>query len=89
MMVFYFTGVEPWSFYFINGFLNLNVVFILALLAFPLIESEVTNSRHLCTSFCLDVNISGFFITPTPPNPLIIFKHKALWNLKCQPVVCC
>jgi len=77
MMVFYFTGVEPWSFYFVNGFLNLNVVFILALLAFPLIESEVTNSRHLCTSFCLDVNISGFFITPPPLNLLIIFKHKA------------
>ncbi len=34
-------GVEPWSFYFINGFLNFNVVFILALLAIPLIEFRV------------------------------------------------
>ncbi|KAM5132548.1 alpha-1,2-mannosyltransferase ALG9 isoform 1-T1 [Mantella aurantiaca] len=29
-------GTEPWTFYFINGFLNFNVVFILALLALPL-----------------------------------------------------
>ncbi|ETE68450.1 Ferredoxin-fold anticodon-binding domain-containing protein 1, partial [Ophiophagus hannah] len=29
-------GTEPWSFYFINGFLNFNVAFILALLALPL-----------------------------------------------------
>ncbi|XP_074417406.1 alpha-1,2-mannosyltransferase ALG9 isoform X4 [Larus michahellis] len=29
-------GTEPWSFYFINGFLNFNVVFILALLVLPL-----------------------------------------------------
>lgn len=29
-------GTEPWSFYFINGFLNFNVVFVLALLVLPL-----------------------------------------------------
>ncbi|XP_043936934.1 alpha-1,2-mannosyltransferase ALG9 isoform X2 [Protopterus annectens] len=29
-------GTEPWPFYFINGFLNFNVAFILALLALPL-----------------------------------------------------
>ncbi|GAB0199705.1 alpha-1,2-mannosyltransferase ALG9 [Grus japonensis] len=29
-------GTEPWSFYFINGFLNFNVAFILALLVLPL-----------------------------------------------------
>ncbi|XP_053546083.1 alpha-1,2-mannosyltransferase ALG9 isoform X2 [Bombina bombina] len=29
-------GTEPWTFYFINGFLNFNVVFALALLAIPL-----------------------------------------------------
>ncbi len=34
-------GVEPWSFYFVNGFLNFNIVFILALLAIPLIEFKV------------------------------------------------
>lgn len=36
------TGVEPWSFYFINGFLNFNVVFILALFAIPLVEFKVS-----------------------------------------------
>ncbi|KAL0995005.1 hypothetical protein UPYG_G00130540 [Umbra pygmaea] len=29
-------GTEPWWFYFINGFLNFNVVFVLALLSLPL-----------------------------------------------------
>ena len=29
-------GTEPWPFYFINGFLNFNVVFVLALLSLPL-----------------------------------------------------
>jgi alpha-1,2-mannosyltransferase len=31
-------GTELWSFYFINGFLNFNVVFLLALVSWPLIE---------------------------------------------------
>jgi hypothetical protein len=35
------TGVEPWHFYFVNGFLNFNVVFVLALLAPLLIEMKV------------------------------------------------
>lgn len=30
-------GVEPFSFYFLNGFLNFNVMFILALLSLPLV----------------------------------------------------
>lgn len=34
-------GVEPWTFYFINGFLNFNIVFVLALLSIPLIEFKV------------------------------------------------
>ncbi|XP_064394142.1 alpha-1,2-mannosyltransferase ALG9-like [Halichondria panicea] len=42
-------GVEPWSFYFINGFLNFNVVFILALLAIPLIEFRVLFDTLACT----------------------------------------
>uniref|UniRef100_A0A8C5MQ83 Mannosyltransferase n=1 Tax=Leptobrachium leishanense TaxID=445787 RepID=A0A8C5MQ83_9ANUR len=29
-------GTEPWHFYFINGFLNFNVVFVMALLVLPL-----------------------------------------------------
>lgn len=28
-------GVEPWTFYFINGFLNFNLVFVLALASLP------------------------------------------------------
>ena len=28
-------GVEPWTFYFVNGFLNFNVVFIMALASLP------------------------------------------------------
>lgn len=34
-------GVEPWSYYFVNGFLNFNCVFVLALAAIPLIELEI------------------------------------------------
>ena len=34
-------GVEPWTFYFVNGFLNFNVVFVLALLAVLLVELQV------------------------------------------------
>lgn len=30
------SGTEPWYFYLINGFLNFNVAFALALLALPL-----------------------------------------------------
>ncbi|XP_028401447.1 alpha-1,2-mannosyltransferase ALG9-like [Dendronephthya gigantea] len=29
-------GTEPWTFYFVNGFLNFNVVFLLALISLPL-----------------------------------------------------
>ncbi|XP_048840319.1 alpha-1,2-mannosyltransferase ALG9 isoform X2 [Brienomyrus brachyistius] len=29
-------GTEPWQYYFVNGFLNFNVVFVLALLSLPL-----------------------------------------------------
>jgi len=30
-------GTSPWTFYFLNGFLNFNVIFILALLALPIV----------------------------------------------------
>ena len=30
------SGVEPWTFYFLNGFLNFNLVFVLALVSLPL-----------------------------------------------------
>lgn len=36
LSLFLLSGTEPWSFYFINGFLNFNVAFILALLVLPL-----------------------------------------------------
>ena len=47
-MAFSLTGVEPWHFYFVNGFLNFNVVFLLALLAVPLIEFHV--SKLICVA---------------------------------------
>ncbi len=34
-------GTEPWTYYFINGFLNLNFSFVLCLLCFPLVEFKV------------------------------------------------
>ena len=39
-----FAGVEPWYFYFINGFLNFNIAFILALMSLPLCVSVVVVS---------------------------------------------
>lgn len=36
MNVFNFLGTEPWHFYFLNGILNFNLVFALALFALPL-----------------------------------------------------
>jgi len=30
------TGTEPWHYYFVNGFLNFNIVFLLALFSLPL-----------------------------------------------------
>ncbi len=34
--VVWFSGTEPWHFYFINGILNFNLVFALALFSLPL-----------------------------------------------------
>ena len=34
-------GVEPWSYYIVNGVLNFNVVFLLVLIALPLVKLEV------------------------------------------------
>lgn len=33
---FFFPGTEPWHFYFMNGILNFNLVFVLALFSLPL-----------------------------------------------------
>ncbi len=35
------TGVEPFSYYIINGFLNFNFVFLLALITVPVVEAKV------------------------------------------------
>ena len=35
-MLFDFSGTEPWHFYFVNGILNFNLVFALALFSLPL-----------------------------------------------------
>ena len=43
------SGVEPWSFYFVNGFLNFNVVFLLAMAAVPLIEFQVNGLTWMLT----------------------------------------
>ena len=39
-------GVEPWTFYFFNSFLNFNLVFVLALLAVFLMEVQVCGGRE-------------------------------------------
>jgi hypothetical protein len=41
-------GTSPWTFYFLNGFLNFNVVFILALVSLPvvLITWKVEESKN-------------------------------------------
>ena len=36
-------GTEPWTYYFVNGFLNFNLVFVLGLAAWPLLEIKVGN----------------------------------------------
>ena len=44
------SGVEPWYFYFINGLLNFNVVFILALLSLMVVEFQVLNDLFISPS---------------------------------------
>jgi len=36
VVFFSLTGTEPWHYYFVNGFLNFNIVFLLALFSLPL-----------------------------------------------------
>jgi len=43
ILAFYTTGVEPWTFYFLNGFLNFNLVFPMALLALPACVSIIND----------------------------------------------
>ncbi len=37
----FLAGVEPWHFYILNGFLNFNIVFLMALVSLPLIVSTI------------------------------------------------
>ena len=41
-------GVEPWTFYFVNGILNFNFVFVLALVSLPvcLLVAYVTKDHE-------------------------------------------
>lgn len=39
-------GTEPWTYYFANCLLNFNIVFLLSLLAWPLLEITVSNYRN-------------------------------------------
>ena len=34
------SGVEPWSYYFVNCFLNFNVVFVMAVVSLPMVVSR-------------------------------------------------
>ncbi|XP_032824258.1 alpha-1,2-mannosyltransferase ALG9 [Petromyzon marinus] len=58
-------GTEPWTFYFVNGFLNFNIAFPLALLALPLAmltESLLSkyNIQHLGRPYWL--SLSPFYL---------------------------
>ncbi|XP_013193554.2 alpha-1,2-mannosyltransferase ALG9 [Amyelois transitella] len=54
-------GVEPWTFYFVNGFLNFNIVWVLALscplllLACTAITSRSTARASFCAPYWLDL----------------------------------
>ncbi|ORX50703.1 hypothetical protein BCR36DRAFT_412200 [Piromyces finnis] len=39
-------GVEPWHYYLFNGFLNFNIIFLLALLSIPLLAFEILISKR-------------------------------------------
>eukprot|EP00833_Pecoramyces_ruminatium_P008399 jgi/Orpsp1_1/1182431/evm.model.c7180000081241.1 len=54
-------GTEPWHYYLFNGFLNFNIIFILALLSIPIFAFEVliSNRPHLFSRMS---------------NPLLILK---------------
>ena len=55
--------MEPWTFYFLNGFLNFNVVFPLALLSLPVCVSVVimwyNNNNNLILIIMIIIIISS------------------------------
>ena len=55
-------GTEPWTYYFVNGFLNFNIVFLLALVTWPCIELKVQHSLpyNLTRLYCASDLLVGF-----------------------------
>ena len=53
--MFLLSGVEPLSFYFLNGFLNFNIVFIMALVSLPFVVSIhcILTWVSLCLKMCV------------------------------------
>ncbi|KAG8141607.1 hypothetical protein E2320_007207, partial [Naja naja] len=81
---------EPWSFYFINGFLNFNVAFVLALLALPLtclMESLLQNPKPgppiLADAFS-HVHLVPDLLQPAPQRGEVSVPHLppdlSLWS---------
>ena len=64
-------GTEPWYFYFVNGFLNFNIVLILAVLSVPVIWlSHHYSYRHIVTC----TNVSFLASAHGRPHELMFFK---------------
>lgn len=57
-----FSGVEPWMFYFHNGFLNFNVAFMMALVALPVAVSSSQLSLPSVAVSTLDLKWKSNFI---------------------------
>eukprot|EP00058_Branchiostoma_floridae_P005995 XP_002591483.1 hypothetical protein BRAFLDRAFT_105255 [Branchiostoma floridae] len=53
-------GVEPWTFYFLNGFLNFNVVFLMGLVAMPLGEERFLFPVYPLICLCAAVTLASF-----------------------------
>ncbi|XP_020605247.1 alpha-1,2-mannosyltransferase ALG9-like [Orbicella faveolata] len=61
-------GVEPWTFYFLNGFLNFNLVFPMALLALPacmfvkLVTTQTQEKKFPSSVLPVWLSLSGMYI---------------------------
>lgn len=73
-------GTEPWSFYLVNGFLNFNLVFVLALLALPLtslMESLLQKFHGECSRDWGGVRGRSTVSWSLGPPPPSAWKHSA------------
>ncbi|XP_063836238.1 alpha-1,2-mannosyltransferase ALG9 [Ostrinia nubilalis] len=67
-------GVEPWTYYFVNGFLNFNVVWVLALSS-PLLLLACTAMyhrsmrAHFCSPYWLDLMPLALWLAVFMPQP--------------------